>query len=102
MITEQNTTTEQLDLTDMYKKFYYEEKEIANRYWDQLRTESNQAAKLTGYLSGLAKYNPDIATRHRIDILNLLIEMYEPKTDESEMYSRWVSEWKECKEELKK
>lgn len=87
---------------DMYKKWYYEEREKSNQYWEQLREESHKAALLTGYLSGVAKWNTNVPNQDRIKILGLLIEIYEPKVDSNELYSRWVSEWKEFKSDLEK
>jgi len=98
---EQNTSAqEQFDTLDTWKKWYYKEYETSQRYWNKYREESHKAATLTGYLSGTAKWNTDIPVSERIKMLSILIELYEPQVNECKLYTRWVSEWKQSKEEL--
>lgn len=83
-------------------EWYDHEAKKADRYWAQYREASHLAAMLTGYMSGLSKWDTEIPIRARIKMLELLIEQYEPLQEKNEAYSQWVEEWKKVKEELEK
>lgn len=83
-----------------YKQWYEDAQAKADRYWDQYRNTSSRAASLTGYLSGMAKYNRSIPNQDRIHILNMLIEMYDNSQDSLDQ--SWVDEWKKAKADLEK
>lgn len=92
MINERTVPTEWYD---------YEAKK-ADRYWKEWRESAHLAATLTGFLSGMAKWDDEISDWTRIKMLNLLIKQYEPIQDQNEVYALWIAEWKKIKEDLEK